>query len=427
MTSRSAAAVALVVLGGALLAVLAFTTPWTPLPEPPGGRTPVSASAGFTSDQIARENRFHRELRPWTYANLGIGLLLTLVLGLSPLGARIVELVARPLGGGWGWQAALGGLALGLIGQVVTVPLSMGAETVLRRYGLSTQTWATWWVDVAKSWAIAAVLSAIALLGFYAVVRAAPNWWWAWLAAAAAALVFALSFAYPVLFEPIFNKFTPMPDSPLRTELIAMADRDGVPVTDVLVADASRRTTALNAYVSGYGASRRIVVYDTLLKDVPEAEVKVIVAHELGHAKRNDVLYGTAIGALGAAAGVCLVYLVLSWAPLLRRVGVTGVQDPRSIGLLLAVVAVLGLFTMPAQNLISRRIEARADVHSLDLSRDPDTFIEMQRRLSVKNLSDLDPNPFVYAMFSSHPTGPQRIALAHDWAKLHGVDVERAR
>ncbi len=417
MTSRTAALVALVVLGAALAAVLALTTPWSPAPAPPGGRTPVSVSPDFTEEQHARENRFHRELRPWSYGSIVVGLLVTLALGLTPLGARVVELVARPLGGGWAWQAVLGALALGLIGQAVTLPLAMRGELVLRRYGLSTQDWGSWWVDTLKGWAVAAVLGSLVALIFFAVVRAAPNWWWAWVAGGAAALVFVLSFVYPVLFEPIFNKFTPMPASSLRAELMEMAERDGVPVKDVLVADASRRTTALNAYVSGYGASRRIVVYDTLLRDAPDAEVELVVAHELGHAKRNDVLYGTAIGALGTAAAVCLVYLVVGWAPLLRRAGVESIGDPRSMALLLAVVSVLGLVGLPIQNLISRRIEARADVHSLELTGDPQTFVQMQKRLSVKNISDLDPNPFVYAVFSSHPTGPERIALARDFAK----------
>jgi STE24 endopeptidase len=421
VTSRTAALVALVVLGAALVAVLAFTTPWSSAPAPSGGRTPVSVSPDFTEEQHAREDRFHRELRPWSYGSIVVGLLLTLALGLTPLGARIVELVARPLGGGWAWQAVLGALALGLIGQAVSLPLAMRGELVLRRYGLSTQDWGSWWVDTLKGWAVAAVLGSLAALVFFAVVRAAPNWWWAWVAGGAAALVFVLSFIYPVLFEPIFNKFTPMPASSLRTELMEMAERDGVPVKDVLVADASRRTTALNAYVSGYGASRRIVVYDTLLRDAPDAEVELVVAHELGHAKRNDVLYGTAIGALGTAAVLCLVYLVVGWAPLLRRAGVESVGDPRSMALLLAVVSVFGLVGLPIQNLISRRIEARADVHSLELTGDPEMFIQMQKRLSVKNISDLDPNPFVYAVFSSHPTGPERIALARDVAKTRAA------
>ena len=202
-----------------------------------------------------------------------------------------------------------------------------------------------------------------------------------------------------------------------------MAERDRVPVKDVLVADASRRTTALNAYVSGYGASRRIVVYDTLLRDAPPAEVKLVVAHELGHAKRNDVLYGTALGALGAAAGVCLLYLLMGWAPLLRRAGAESAGDPRSIPLLIAVLAVVGLLSAPVQNLVSRRIEARADEHALELTRDPGTFIQMQRRLAVQNLSDLDPNPFIYVMFSSHPTGPERIAQARDYARREGLKL----
>ncbi len=417
MTSRTAALAALVLLGAALVAVLAVSTPWS---HTPGGGEPVTVSPDYTPEQHARENRFHRELRPLSFANLGLGMVIALGLGLTPWGARLVELVARPFGGGWAWQALFGSLALGLIGQVAAVPLAMRAEVVLREYGLSTQTWGSWWIDVAKAWAVGAVLGAVGSLLFFAVVRAAPRWWWALVAAGGAALVFALSFAYPVLFEPIFNKFTPMPASALRTELMELAARDGVPVKDVLVADASRRTNALNAYVSGYGASRRIVVYDTLLREAPDAEVELVVAHELGHAKRNDVLWGTAIGALGTAAGACLLYLLLGWAPLLRRAGIESAGDPRALGLLLAIVTVVGFVAMPVQNLVSRRIEARADAHSLELTGDPETFIAMQRRLSVKNISDLDPNPIVYGLFSSHPTGPERIAQARAFAKQRG-------
>ncbi len=135
-------------------------------------------------------------------------------------------------------------------------------------------------------------------------------------------LVAAASFGYPVLVEPLFNSFHPMAAGPLRTDLLAMARRDGVPVDDVLVADASKRTTELNAYVSGFGSTRRIVVYDTLLSSEPRAEIELVVAHELGHAKRGDVLHGTLVGALGAAAGVCVLYLVLTSPRLLRRAGV---------------------------------------------------------------------------------------------------------
>jgi STE24 endopeptidase len=212
----------------------------------------------------------------------------------------------------------------------------------------------------------------------------------------------------------------------LRQELVEMAARDGVPVSDVLVADASRRTTALNAYVSGFGPSRRIVVYDTLLRDAPPSEVKLVVAHELGHAKYNDVLRATAIGALGAALAVCLLYLALGWAPLLSRAGV-GEAGPRAIALIMALSALAALATSPVASWASRRTEARADEHALELTRDPATFIEMQRRLAVQNLADLDPPPILYFLYATHPAGPERIAQARDFARREHIELTGAR
>ena len=182
-----------------------------------------------------------------------------------------------------------------------------------------------------------------------------------------------------------------------------MAERDGVPVRDVLVADASRRTNALNAYVSGLGPTRRIVVYDTLLREAPPAEVRAVVAHELGHAKDRDVLTGTLIGALGAAAAVCAVYLIGSWTPLLRRAGVESITDPRAVALLLALATLAGLAASPLQSFVSRRIEARADGHALALTEDPATVERMEQRLATTNLADVDPPRLEYLFFASHP------------------------
>lgn len=419
MSARATAGVALLLLAGALVAVLALTTPWRPLATPPGGRTQVDVSRDFTTTQVQREQAFHRALRPGSFGRLGVGLVVALMLGLTPLGARLIDALARPLGGGWGWQVALGALTLSSIGQLATFPFALYAETVLRRHGLSTQDWVSWTVDLLKAFTIGTVLTVAVLLGFYAVTRAAPRTWWAWTALSAAALVFVLSYLFPVLVEPVFNKFTPMPAGQLRDSLMELAREDNVPVREVLVADASKRTTALNAYVSGLGSTRRIVVYDTLLAKAPPAEVRLVVAHELGHAKRNDVRNGTLIGALGAAAACCLAYLLFSWPWLLERAGVSGAHDGRSVALLLAFVALAGLLSLPLQSLISRRVEARADVHSLELTRDPATFIETEQRLAITNLSDLTPHPIIYAVFFSHPSGPERIAMARDWQRLH--------
>lgn len=399
----------------ALGVVAALTVPWTVLP---GASGRVDVLRDFTAAQLAREDAFHAALRPWAYCSLALGLAVAAVLGLTPLGARLVEAVARPLGGGWVWRVLLGTVAVGVVGRVVTLPLDVRSESVLRRYGLSSQTWGSWAGDAVKGTLVDAALTGLALLLLVGLARRLPRTWWAWGSGAVAALVLAGSFAYPVLVEPVFNSFSPLPAGQLRTDLLALAARDGVPVQDVLVADASKRTTALNAYVSGFGPSRRIVLYDTLLESSSRPEVELIVAHELGHAKRDDVLHGTVLGALGAAAGVCLLGLVLSWGPLLRRAGVEGPGDARVVALLALLVAAVTLVTSPATNLVSRRIEARADLHSLDLTRDPATFRAAQVRLAVTNLSDLDPSPLVFGLFANHPTGPQRVLMAREWERL---------
>ena len=326
MTPRSWAVAALVVVVLALVAASAALIPWH---RPPAPRADQLAALGeLPRDRVARAKAFHAALRPGAYGGLAVGLIGALVLGLTPLGARLVELAGRPFGGNWIARAVLGGLAVVLVLELLTVPFSAWGHMISVRYGISTQTWGPWAVDVLKGFAVGAVLGAITLLGFYTLARFAPRWWWAPGAIGAAALVVLLSFVLPVVVEPIFNKFTPMPDSPLRTELIALAERDGVPVRDVLVADASRRTRAVNAYVSGLGPTRRIVVYDTMLTEATPAETVSVVAHELGHAKRRDVATGTLIGALGTAAGVIALYLLGSWAGLLRLAGVGSIGEP---------------------------------------------------------------------------------------------------
>ena len=415
MTPRLWAAATLAVLLVVLAVVAAVTVPWH---RPPAPRADQLAALGqLPREQVARARAFHGELRPGSYASMVIGLVVALLLGLTPLGAWLVTQAGRPFGGHWLAQAVLGGFAVVLVAEVATLPFAAWRHTIVVRYGISTQTWSAWTVDLLKSWAVGAVIGGLALTGFYTVTHFAPRWWWAFGAVGAAGLVVLLSFVLPVLVEPVFNKFTPMADGPLRTELIELAERDGVPVRDVLVADASRRTRAVNAYVSGLGPTRRIVVYDTMLTEAEPAEVVSVAAHELGHAKDDDVLTGTILGALGTAAAVIALYLLGSWQWLLQRAGADAMGEPRAIGLLIALVTLAGLVAGPAQAFVSRRIEARADEHALTLTGDPATFEAMQRRLGTVNLSDPDPPAWEHAMFASHPSTVERMAAARAYAR----------
>ncbi|MEV4285258.1 M48 family metallopeptidase [Nonomuraea bangladeshensis] len=409
---RRQAALALAVLAALVLAVAALTTPWQALltaGEPPG------PARDFTAAQLARSQAFDAATSLPSYLSLALTVLVAGLLAATPLGARATGWLRGP----WWLRTILGVAVIAAATLALRWPLGMWFETVLREYGLSTQTWPSWSGDRLKNAAVEAFLLALTITALVALARRFRRWWIP-AAAGAFALTVAASFVYPVVFEPMFNDFTPMREGPLRTSLLAMAERDGVPVEDVLVADASRRTTALNAYVSGFGATRRVVVYDTLLR-APEAEVELVVAHELGHAKHDDVLHGTLLAGLGAALGAVLLFLIFDLVR--RRAAVPSIADPRAAGALMGLMSLSTLLLGPVQNVVSRQVEARADLHALELTRDPETFVAMQKRLALSNISDLSPDAVEYVLYASHPSGPERIAMARAWARLNGVNA----
>jgi STE24 endopeptidase len=403
------------VLAGCLVCVVVIVLLTVPFPVLPGAHPHVDVLRDFTPAQIAREQAYHSAVRPPAYLSLVVSLVVAAVLGLTRWGSRLVS----GMPGHWTLKVLLGTTVLVALGQLATLPFDVQAERVLRRYGLSTQDWAGWSDDLLRGLGIKVVATALVLIALLAVARRWPTNWWLPGAVIAAVFTVVASFAYPVVIEPAFNSFTKLPAGQLRTDLLALAHKDHVRVSDVLVADASKRTTALNAYVSGFGSTRRIVVYDTLLRQASDPEVELVVAHELGHAKRNDVLHGTIIGAFAAAAGVIAVFLLLSWSGLLARVGASSSSDPRVVPLVLFLAAVTPLLVAPLTNLVSRHIEARADMHALDLTHDVPTYIASEKKLATTNLSDLKPNPIVYIFFFTHPSDPERLALAREWERLH--------
>ncbi|KJK58670.1 M48 family metallopeptidase [Saccharothrix sp. ST-888] len=374
----------------------------------------------FTPAQMARGRALRRAQLPWALGGRIAGLLCTLALGLTPAGAGLVTAVGGLFGGSRTAQVLAGTAVLLLIGQVLQLPFGARVRIVRRRYGLVTQGWRGWAVDVLRGLALGLLIALPVVYGLYALTGRSPHGWWLPAAGFAALLTVALSFLHPLLIEPVFNRFTPLPAGELRTALLDLAQRDGIRVRDVLVADASRRTTALNAYVSGFGATRRIVAYDTLLSTAEPREVELVVAHELGHVQHRDVLVGTVLGAVGAAVAVCLLGLLADWSVLLSAAGATDAADPRSLPLLAACAALIGAATGPLQCAVSRRIEVRADLHALELTEDPEQFIAMQRRLAVTNISDVDPPRLLELLFATHPSATRRIAAARAWRPARG-------
>jgi STE24 endopeptidase len=285
--------------------------------------------------------------------------------------------------------------------QLATLPMATAQQQHLIDGGLTTQPWTGFALDVAENFALGTLVVAVLVL---LLVACARRWQRAWPAVAGGligVLVLLGAFVYPVVVEPLFNSFHPLAAGPLRTGVLALAKKEGVAVDDVLVADASRRTTTLNAYVSGFGSTRRVVLYDNLVHDVPRDQVLSVVGHELAHAKHEDPLVGALIGVAGALVGVGLLGLLV---PRLR--------DPRSVPLVLALLAVGSFVALPIENTLSRQVETRADVAALRYTHDPGAFVAVQKQLMVHSLADPTPPALSQFWFGSHPTGLQRIAIA---------------
>jgi STE24 endopeptidase len=411
---------ALLILTGLFVALAALWTPW----DVPGADAPRAAAAEFfTPEQIARSEAFYNDRKWIGWLSWAVSILFAVLVGFSRLGRWLVAVVGRRTGRWWLQVVALVVL-VSVVQRLVSLPLAAWYRTVLLDYGLATDTWWEWTVDLLKAWAIFTGLTVLAMLALVGLARRFVRGWYIPAALGAALLVVVMSFLYPVVFAPAFNTFIPMQDSALRTRLVAMAEQDGIEVSEVLIADASRRTTTLNAYVAGFGATKRIVVYDNLLAEASDDEVEVLVAHELGHAKYDDVLVGTIQGAVGAAIAMVALYLLLRAAWVRRPLGVRSAGDPAVVPVVMALAVLGGALATPIQNTLSRQVEARADAHSLDLSRDPGTFITMQHRLAVANISHLTPNPVLSFWFNSHPTTLDRIGMAVEWAVEHDVAVE---
>ena len=369
----------------------------------------------FTPEELERARRYHRPLYFVLLVDATLGLVALSLLAFTRVGSWLYAVVDEiPW---WGRALLFPILVLGVL-TVLRLPLSFWRGHVRERgWGFSTQTAGGWLLDRAKGFVVTAVLSALAVLAFVALARAVPGAWPAAAAPGAALLVLALGFAGPIVLEPLFNRFRPLGDAALAGEMRALAERAGVPVRDVLVADASRRTRRENAYVSGLGRTRRIVLFDNLLEASEPRQIRLVVAHELGHRRARHVERGTLLAMAGAAAVVLVLWGLLSWPALLEAIGASGPGDPRVAPFLFLVVAVFELIGLPLGAALSRRWEREADRSSLELTRDPQAFESAHRRLARANLADLEPPRAFYALLFSHPTPPERIAAARAWAR----------
>jgi len=362
---------------------------------------PVRAADYFSDGELERARAFRRPQRAIALAGLALdaGLLVWLVSGRPGPPALLRRPARRPAVAG-----AAAGAALSVGMSVAGLPLSAVSRKRSLDVGLATQSWRGWAGDVAKAQAIGAVFAGAGGAAAVALMRRYPRAWWAPGAGLLVGVGVAVTWLGPVVLDPIFNRFTPLPEGTTRSDVLDLARRAGVEVGEVFEVDASRRTTAGNAYVNGLGRTKRVVLFDTLLRDFERDEVRLVVAHELGHVRYDDLSRGLLWLAIVTPFGMFAAARTTS-----RLAPDESPAGPAVLPALALSVSVVVLLVTTVSNQLSRRVEARADTFSLQLTHEPDAFISFQRRIALQNVGDPDPWAVTSFLFGTHPTTVERI------------------
>jgi STE24 endopeptidase len=368
----------------------------------------VSAGSYFTGAEIERARDFRDGQTALYLIRVAIELGVLVVVARRP--PRRLLTARRPVLAG-----AAAGAALSVATGLAALPVSAVARQRAVDVGLITQSWGGWVWDVARSWTIGAAIAGAGAALAVVLIRRFPRNWWMPAAALVVAFAIVITYVAPVVLDPVFNRFTPLKAGQTRDDVLQLADEAGVDVGEVLVMDASRRTTASNAYVAGLGHTKRVVLYDNLLEDFTRDEVRLVVAHELAHVHHSDVPKGLLWVAIVAPVGM------FAAAVTTRRLrpGGDGASPAAAIPALALSLAIVVPLVTTVSNQLSRRVEARADSYALALTEAPEPFIGFERRIALKNVSDPDPPAWRVALLATHPSTLERIGM--------GVAFERGQ
>jgi len=396
---------------GIVAVVFAFLAAWLLSPGGAGyGFSVPDAGSYFGAGELHRIEHYRSQSRL-----IAIGSLLLTFVVLAFLawwrGRPVLWLLNRfeshPILG-----AGVVGIVISLILTIVDLPLAWLSFNLGRDIGLFTQTWTGWLGDQALSALISAVIAGIGALIVMALWRKFRGYFWIPASLLIGLYALITVWLWPVLVAPLFNDFTPVPEGHVRSQVLDLADREGIDVGQVYLVDASKRSTAINAYVNGVGSTKRVVLYDNAIKDLNDAEFSSLVAHELGHVKSNDVYRGLAFALLVIPLGALFVQLATVGLARRREDDLDGPGVIPALALFATVAAlVLGV----PGNVLSRNIEAHADRADLQTTNDPQGLIGLQRELARTNLADPDPPGAFQFLFGTHPSTMQRIGAAVAW------------
>jgi len=301
-------------------------------------------------------------------------------------------------------------LLLTFIQTILGIPFGLyDTFRIENRYGFNNTTPRMWLADLVKSTAVSVILLSLVTLGGFAIVRFSPGFWWLWVWGFFAAVSIFIMYLSPYVIEPLFNKFEPVQEEGLEDEIRALLAKTGLKVSRVMQMDASRRSGHSNAYFTGIGRVKRIVLYDTLLKQMTHGEVLAVLAHEIGHWKKGHIWKRLVMTELLGLASCYLAYRLTAWGGLPALLGVPIASFAAQL-VILAFIGTIAAFPFtPLSSWLSRRQEREADRFAANLTGEPAALASSLIKLSRENLSNLHPHPLYASFYYSHPPVVERV------------------
>jgi len=290
--------------------------------------------------------------------------------------------------------------------QLILLPLAYYRGYIIEhRFGLSNQTLVMWFSDYLKENGISILISSLGMTGIYALMIYIPKHWWIISSAVLAIFIIVSTYLYPILIDPLFYKFEKLKDTNFQEQIINIAGKEGIEVKEVLVADASRKTNKANAYFTGIGGSKRIVVFDNLINNFSREETLNVIAHEIGHWYNWHIFKSIIIGIISGTAVLFLMNAVFAYSNM--------VGDFKSILVIILLISIISFLSLPLQNAVSRTFERQADNFAIQATENPDAQIQLMLKLAESNLSNVSPHWYIKYFLYSHPPIMERIEAAN--------------
>jgi STE24 endopeptidase len=369
---------------------------------------PDELKAALPTDYAARSAQYAQARTRFGHASAIFSAVLTLVFLFSGLIPWLdVQVRALPFG-----ELTYGVLLIGIfaaIGDVLHLPFEIYGTFVLEaRFGFNRTTVRTFILDKLKGVLLALVLGVPFLYALLAFISGTGSLWWLWAALFVIGFQLVMTVLYPLIIAPLFNKFTPLVEGELKQSLEALAQKCSFATRGIFVMDGSKRSAHSNAYFTGLGKARRIVLFDTLVQQMTVAEIDAILAHEIGHYKRKHIPKFLALASLGTIAGFLVLSLLLYWPPLYGAFRWNEMSVPLGLLLFGLISGHLVFWTYPIFNWLSRKFEYEADAYAGEQAGAP-PMISALIKLFEKNLATLKPHPLYSAYHYSHPTLLERV------------------